>query len=176
MTIPLDLLGSKLYLGDFGFTINDGTSVRTKPQAPYYFYAPERLHSADPSLASDMWSYMCLFAALYLGYHVFYRSGGGSPAFSWVEQLGAMPEQRKGRYWWSEAVNYAWYDQTTTADPERYLAARIARMRPDTSQVERELVLSVMHKAFCYLPERRITAEQLLQYPPFKTIMEIYQC
>lgn len=59
---------------------------------------------------------------------------------------------------------------------ERDLAARIARMRPDTSQAERELVLSIMHKGFCYLPERRITAEQLLQDPSFRAIMDIYQC
>jgi hypothetical protein len=30
MTTPLDLLGDKLYLGDFGLTIKDGTSVHTK--------------------------------------------------------------------------------------------------------------------------------------------------
>jgi serine/threonine protein kinase len=176
VTIPLDLLGSKLYLGDFGLMIKDGTSVRIKQQAPYCFCAPERLHGADPSLASDMWSYMCLFAALYLGNNVFYGNGGGSTAFSWVEQLGAMPEQWKGRFWWPEEVNDAWYERTTTPDPERDIAARIARMRPDTSQAERELVLSVMQKAFCYLPERRITAEQLLQDPSFRAIIEIYQC
>jgi serine/threonine protein kinase len=175
VTIPFDLLGSKLYLGDFGLTIKDGTSVRIKQQAPYCLCAPERLHGADPSLASDMWSYMCLFGALYLGYNVFYGNGGVT-AFSWVEQLGAMPEQWKGKYWWPEEVKDAWYDHTTTPDPERDLAARIARMRPDTSQAERELVLSVMHKAFCYLPERRITAEQLLQDPSFRAIIEIYQC
>lgn len=91
VTTPLELVGSKLYLGDFGLTIKDGTSVRIKEQAPYYFCAPERLHGEDPSFASDMWSYMCLFAALYLDYNVFYGNGGGSTAFSWVEQLGAMP-------------------------------------------------------------------------------------
>lgn len=176
VTTPLDLLGSKLYLGDFGLTIKIGTAVRIKEQAPYYFCAPERLHGADPSFASDMWSYMCLFAALYLGNNVFYGNGGESTAFSWVEQLGAMPNHWKGRFWRPEEVNDAWYDQTTTPDPERDLAARIARMRPDASQAERELVLSIMHKAFCYLPERRITAEQLLQDPSFRAIMDIYEC
>jgi hypothetical protein len=91
-TIPLALLGSEIYLGDFCLTIKDGTSVRTKPQAPYKFCAPERLHGANLSLASDMWSYMCLFASLYLGIGVFY-GGGGSVPLSWVEQLGAMLEQ-----------------------------------------------------------------------------------
>ena len=50
--------------------------VRMKEQAPYHYCAPERLHSADPSLASDMWSYMCLFAALYLDCNAFYGNGG----------------------------------------------------------------------------------------------------
>lgn len=176
MPTPLDLLGSKLYLGDVGLTIKDGTSVRTKEQAPYYFCTPERLHGEDPSRASDMWSYMCLFSALYLGYNVFYGNGGASTAFSWVEQLGATPIQWKGRFWYPKDVKDAWYDPTTTPDPERDIAARIARMRHDTNQAERELILSIMCKAFCYLPERRITAEQLLQDPSFRAIMDIYQC
>jgi hypothetical protein len=87
-----------------------------------------------------------------------------------------MPEQWKGIFWLPKEVNDAWYDHTTTPDPERDFAYRIARMRPETSQAERELVLSAMHKAFCYLPERRITAEQLLQDPSFRAIIEIYQC
>ena len=174
VTIPFDLLGSKLYLGDFGLTIKDGTPVRIKQQAPYRLCAPERLHGADPSLASDIWSYMCLFGALYLGYSVFYGSGGET-AFSWVEQLArclssgreGIGGQRKSRMLGTI---------TRRLLILRDLAARIARMRPDTSQAERELVLSVMHKAFCYLPERRITAEQLLQDPSFRAIIEIYQC
>ena len=115
VTIPLDLLESKLSLGDFDLMIKDGTSVNIKQQAPYCFCAPERLHGADPSLASDIWSYMCLFAALYLGNNVFYGKGGGSTAFSWVEQLGVMPEKWKGKFWWSEEVNDAWYDHTRPA-------------------------------------------------------------
>lgn len=175
VTIPLDLLGSKLYLGDFGLVIKKGTSVRIKQQAPYYFCAPERLHGAYPSLASDMWSYMCLFGALYLGNNVFYGNGGESTAFSWVEQLGAMPESWKGRFWCPEEVRDAWYDHKTIPGPERDLASRIARMRPYTSQAERELVLSVMLKEFCYLPEQRITAEQLLRDPSFRAIIEMYR-
>jgi len=174
VNIPLELVGNKLYLGDFGLTIKNGTSVQIKQQAPYHLCAPERLHGADPSQASDMWSYMCLFAALYLGNNVFYGNGGESTAFSWVEQLGAMPEQWKGRFWWPKEAKDLWYDCTTAPNPERDLAARIARMRPDTGQAERELVLSILYKGFCYLPNHRITAEQLLQDPSFKTLMEMY--
>ncbi|KAK0111552.1 hypothetical protein ONS95_001903 [Cadophora gregata] len=173
---PLNLVGSKIYLGDFGLTIKDGTTVRIKEQSPYHFCAPERLHGADPSLASDMWSYMCLFAVLYLGNGVFYGNGGRSTAISWVEQLGAMPGQWKGKFWFPGEVDDAWYERTTTPDVERDLAARIARMRPDTNQAERDLVLSIMLKVFCYLPERRITARELLQDPSFGSLLNIYQC
>lgn len=75
MTVPLDLLESKLYLEDFGLAIRDGTSVRTKRQATYCFCAPERLHDADPSLASDMWSYMCHFAFPYFGNNISMGTG-----------------------------------------------------------------------------------------------------
>lgn len=119
---------------------------------------------------------MCLFGALYLGNHFFYGNGGQSTVFSGVEQLGAMPEQWKGKFWWAKDIGDAWYDQATVSNPERDLANRIARMRPDASKAERDLVLSVMRKAFCYLLEHRITAEQLLQDPAFMAIMEIYQC
>lgn len=87
-----------------------------------------------------------------------------------------MPERWKGRFWWPEVADNAWYDHRETfSDPERDLAAKSARMRPDTSQAERELVLSVMLKVFCYLPERRIIAEQLLQDHSFRALMELYQ-
>jgi len=176
VTIPLDLLGSKVYLGDVGLTIKDGTSMCIKHQAPYCFCAPERFHGAEPSLASDMWSFMCILTVLYLGYNVFNSGVGRSVAFSWIEQLGAMPKQWKGRYLWPREVDDAWYDHTTTPGPERDFASKIARLRPDTSQAERELVLSIMHKVFCYLPERRITAGQLLEDPSFRSLMKIYQC
>jgi hypothetical protein len=107
---------------------------------------------------------MCLFAALYLDCNAFYGNQGDSTMCSWVKNLGAMPAQWEGRFWWPEVADDAWYDHTkTVSNPERDLAARIARSRPVTSQAERKLVLSVMLKVLCYLPERRIVAEQLLQ-------------
>ena len=176
MAIPLDFLGKKLYLGDFGLVIQDGTQVDVKIQGPYCFCAPERLHNANPSLASDMWSYMCLFAALYLGANIFGTNSGISTVSSWVDQLGPMPEEWNYCFCWPEEVNDAWYHPRTTTNPKTDLEATIARMRPDISNAERKLALSVMQKAFCYLPERRITAEQLLQDPSFAAIMDIYQC
>ena len=173
---PLHLLGGKVYLGDFGLTIRNGTSAPPGPQAPYGFCAPERFHGIGPSFASDVWSYMHLFTLLYLGYRVFYGNGGRDTVFSWFEHLGPMPEQWKGRFFWSNVVEDAWYDPTMTSDPKRDLAFRIAWLRPETSQVERGHVLSVMRKGLCYLPEQRITAAELLRDPSFIALMKIYQC
>ncbi|TVY13338.1 hypothetical protein LARI1_G008541 [Lachnellula arida] len=173
VTVPLGLVGSKLYLGDFGLVIKDGTSVRTKQQSPYPFCAPERLHGADPSLASDMWSYMCLFATLYFGCGVFYGNGGKLTGTSWVNQLGAMPKQWKGKFWSPDWYD-DWYDDQITLNPDAGLRRRFVQLRPETSQAERDLALSVLHKGFSYLPERRITAKQLLQDPSFKALMDMY--
>jgi serine/threonine protein kinase len=175
VTPPLELLGRKLYLGDFGLIIKDGASVSTKMQAPYNYCAPERLHGEDPSRASDMWSYMCLFCTLYLGFNIFYGSGQ-SLAYDWFRQLGPIPDKWKGKYWWVDRAKDEWYDLTGLGDQERDLMKRIATARPDTSQAEQELVVSVMRKGFCYLPENRMTATQLLEDPSFRAILEIYRC
>jgi serine/threonine protein kinase len=57
----------KVYLADFGHAIKAGTSVCKKWQWPIIYCSPERFHNVDPSCASDMWSYMCLFTELYTG-------------------------------------------------------------------------------------------------------------
>lgn len=97
----VNIFESKLYLGDFGLMIKDGTSINIKQQAPYCFCAPERLHGADPSLASDIWSYMCLLTALYLSNNVSTatrenrrRSAGLS---SWVRCLRSGKENFDGQ-------------------------------------------------------------------------------
>jgi hypothetical protein len=59
---------------------------------------------------------------------------------------------------------------------ERTLAARIACLRPETSQTERNLVLAVFTKVFVYLPERCATALQLLKDSLFKALMAMYGC
>lgn len=156
--------------------IRDGTTLRIKHQAPHSFCAPERFHGTDPSVASDMWSFMCLFTNMYLGNPIFYGPEPGSTAFSWVQHLGAMPHQWKGMFWQPEQVNDACYDPTTISNPEADLSARIARVRPETSTAERTLALSVMHQGFRYLPEDHITAEQLLHDPDFIELMGMYQC
>jgi hypothetical protein len=57
------------------------------------------------------------------------ETGVESTVCSWVKSLGAMPEQWKGRFWWPEVVDDAWYVHTkTVSNLERDLAARIAKM------------------------------------------------
>ena len=67
MEVPKSLLRETVYLGDFGMAIKAGTEVKHKVLSPFVFCAPERFHNVNPSFASDMWSYMCIFSYLYLG-------------------------------------------------------------------------------------------------------------
>ena len=61
MRIPLSFLTDRFYLADFGPSIKAGTSVSPKWISPFLYCAPELFHNRDPSYASDMWSFMCLF-------------------------------------------------------------------------------------------------------------------
>ena len=75
VTVSEDLLRDTICLGDFGHAINVGTSVTPKFHAPFEYCAPELLHDKDLGLASDVWSYMCLFLELFLGVRLFYGNG-----------------------------------------------------------------------------------------------------
>ncbi|KAN0081106.1 protein kinase [Elaphomyces granulatus] len=67
---PKSLITDAVYLGDFGMATEAGTEAREKQLSPMNtkHYAPERFHNVNPSFASDMWSYMCVFSELYLGH------------------------------------------------------------------------------------------------------------
>jgi len=175
MEVPESLLAETVYLGDFGLTIKTGTSVSQKVQSPAVYCAPERFHNADPSFASDIWSYMCLFAELYLGFTPFYGTGSASVVSYMVNILGPLPEQWKGYYNGAGTSDDSWYDQTREAVPTMTLKAMVKRARPEASETERNHVLSVMSKGFCYLPESRISAAQLLQDASFNAVMKIYR-
>jgi hypothetical protein len=90
-----------------------------------------------------------------------------------VKVLGPLPEQWKGHYIGDKYEN-SWYDQSTTSNLRSALERLIQEERPETSLTERNHVLSVMSRAFCYCPEDRLTATQLLQDVSFKALMEIY--
>lgn len=174
MEVPESLIEETFYLGDFGLAIKVGTSVSNKAHSPVIYRAPEQLHNADPSFSTDMWSYMCLFAELYLGFNPF-DGWFSSVVLSIVDTLGPMPEHWKGDYKYPIIREDSWYDQSRKPRPERTLAAMIKRARPEASQTETDNVLSVMSKGFSYLPESRMSAAQLLEDASFKTVMQIYQ-
>lgn len=177
MKVPKSLIKEKIYLGDFGLAITAGTSVSFKVQSPREYCAPERFHNIDPSFASDIWSYMCLFAELYLGIVPFCGAfeGAGSAVVisSMVKVLGPLPEHWKGTYVGTCTGVDWWYNQGVKPDPNLVLAAKIKRARPEASQTEMDNVLSFMSKGFCYLPESRMSAAELLEDASFKTIMQI---
>ena len=70
LKVPKSLITDAVYLGNFGMAIEAGTEVRDKVPSPMniQYCAPERFHNVNPSFASDMWSYMCLFSELYIGH------------------------------------------------------------------------------------------------------------
>jgi hypothetical protein len=108
---PQEMIRHPVYLGDFGLAILSGTSVENKPQSPLEFCAPERLHGMNPSFASEMWSFTCIFAKIYLGVEVVW---GHAPTFvsRLVGTLGPLPEYWKGSYGGGITAKEWWYDQS----------------------------------------------------------------
>ena len=155
---PATLLSGSVYLADFGIAIRAGTSVTYKPQSPSGWCAPERLHNTDPSAASDIWSYMCIFAKLYLGHLPWFVNG--NVLANMVKVLGPLPQNWYSYYHQPGSNDASWYDLRT--QPENTLEAMIARSRPDVTSNEAAHVLSFMLEGFRYNPRKRITAAQLL--------------
>ncbi|PGH17442.1 serine/threonine protein kinase [Polytolypa hystricis UAMH7299] len=173
LAIPDDLRTDTFYLGDFGLAMKLGSSGAVIPDGrpPMQFCSPDRLHNKGPSIACDMWSYMCIFAELYLGHPIFSSFG---TTHNMVGLLGPLPEEWKGDYLPPENSLDLWYDQDKKPSPSVNLHARIARARPDIDPIERDLVYSVMARGFNYSPEKRLTATQLLQDPSFKALLDRY--
>ncbi|KAF5533969.1 CMGC kinase [Fusarium napiforme] len=168
------LIGDDVSLGDFGLAIKSGTSVLQKLQSPAIYCAPERVHDQDPTFATDMWSYMCILAELYMGYALFYGSGNSSIVSCIVHALGPLPTTWKGTYKAGGVSSDWWYDQDYELDPTASLEAKVARLRPDIGAAERTLVISVLRKGLSYLPQDRLTARELLEDASFKDLMQIY--
>jgi serine/threonine protein kinase len=171
LVFPPSLLTESVYLGDFGLAMHAGTSVNFKPQSPSAWCAPERLHQRDPSAASDMWSYMCLFAELYLG-TLPWSIYGNVLLPEMVNALGPLPQTWNGYYHHPPEADASWYDPRK--QPEFTLEAMIAHARPDVSSAERAHVVSFMLKGFSYDPQDRITAGELLHNASFQAVMGVY--
>lgn len=171
----LELLRPSVFLCDFGLAMKSGCSVRCRWQSPACYCAPERFHGQGPSFASDMWSYMCLFAELYLGLVPFHGHSNHAAVTSFVCSLGPLPSAWEGAYdaGSSSSPEELWYDQTQGVDAIRSLQEITRRARPDASEEERELALKVFTKVFCYVPEDRLTAAELLADPDFDALLQI---
>lgn len=169
------LIGDDISLGDFGLAIKSGTPVSQKLQSPLIYCAPERMHNHGPTFATDMWSYMCIFAQLYMGYNLFHGATSSLIVSSMIQALGPFPATWRGTYETGGACDNQWYDEGCERIPSMTLENKVARHRPDADPVERELVLSVLRKGLSYLPENRLTASQLLEDNSFKALMDIYR-
>ncbi|KAF5618706.1 CMGC kinase [Fusarium sp. NRRL 52700] len=170
------LIGDDISLGDFGLAIKSGTSVSEKVQSPAIYCAPERVYDQDPSFATDMWSYMCIFAELYMGFALFYPYGGSNSSIvsCIVHSLGHLPTAWKGAFNAGGLENDWWYEPDHELEPTASLEYKVARLRPDISAEEKDLVLSVLRKGLSYQPQDRLTASQLLEDTSFKALMAIY--
>ncbi|EEH06406.1 protein kinase [Histoplasma capsulatum G186AR] len=173
LVFPENLRTEDFYLGDFGLAMRlEGPATQGRP--PSMYCSPERLHNKPPSFACDMWSYMCVFSVLYLGFVPFNTLSRGGIVSSMVLTLGPLPQEWKGLYVDPESSLDMWYDQNRKPAPEDSLEANIAYRRPESDPVERQHALSVLSRGFSYVPEERPTATQLLQDPSFIALVDKY--
>lgn len=173
--IPENLRTEEFHLGDFGLAMKLCDPVTQHGYPPMQFCSPDRLHRKGPSFACDMWSYMIIFAELYLGHVPFPTFIKGGIISGIVRCLGPLPEQWKGLYTHPGGLD-SWYDQCKMPNPSHDLASTIAYFRPEADPIERKHMHSIMSRVFSYCPEKRLTATQLLQDTSFKAIMDKYGC
>lgn len=168
------IVGDAVRLGDFGLTIKAGTPVKPSVQFPIDYCAPEWFHGKMPTFATDMWSYFCIFAELYLGRPLISGPGNTYIVNHIVDTFGPLPESWEGSYVVGGSCQASWYDPQRRPRPELALDMMLSMHRPDISKMEEQHVLRILQRGFSYIPERRFTASQLLRDPSFKALMEIY--
>ncbi|KAF5609033.1 cmgc kinase [Fusarium pseudoanthophilum] len=165
-------------LADFGLTIRSGTEVDFKLQGTIGYSAPELMHGVNPTFASDMWSYMCIFAELYLKWPLFGPGffGGGLRFVVGllIRVLGPLPLSWKGSYEGGGEPDESWYDQSKVPEHEMCLESRVTRSRDTIEPAEQQLVLDTLRRGFSYLPEERLSAGELLEDASFKALMDKY--
>jgi serine/threonine protein kinase len=172
--IPESLIQETVYLCDFGLAIRAGTSVDQKLQSPAIFCAPERFHNIDPTPASNMWSFMCIFAELVLGSAPFFGVGAPTVMSSIVDRLGPLPEHWRGLYNAGQSDS-SWYDQARAHIPLNTLLEFISQAQPNMDKAEHDLVYAALTRGFCYLPESRLSATHLLQDASFRALVAFYR-
>lgn len=136
------------------------------------------MHQINPTFASDMWSYMCIFTELYLKWPLFGPGffGGGFRfvAELFVRVLGPLPLSWKGSYDGDGEPDESWYDQSKVSEPEMSLESRVTQSRDTVEPAEQQLVLSILRRGFSYLLEERLSAGELLEDASFKALMDRY--
>ncbi|KAI1030083.1 hypothetical protein LB504_010308 [Fusarium proliferatum] len=149
-------------LADFGLAVKSGTSLEDKALLPAIYCAPECIHNIHPSFALDIWSYMCIFAKLYLGFPLFY----GLAYSSAINFIGLFLYLRR-------ALMTA-YNQDRQPDSYHTLEAKIKQAIYAISPVEQRLVLSILQRGLLYSPEHQFSTRQLLEDISFKELIAIY--
>lgn len=174
-TFPSEILSSDTYyLCDFGISIEAGSSVQNKLSSPPSYCAPELFHDYEPSLASDMWSYMVCFIYIYTLYPIFGGPGFAGKLDAIMEYIGQFPLEWKGRYIGDPVGERDdWYG-TSQHSPDKLLRTFLDQHRPDISEIEKGLVLSIISQVFRVEPEARITASELLENEDFKALMNLH--
>jgi serine/threonine protein kinase len=168
------IVGDTVCLGDFGLTIKAGTQVTSTVQGPVAFCPPERFHGEMPTSATDMWSYLCIFAELYIGRPLLCGPGTAFVVDYMVDTFGPLPESWKGSYTAGATWQQSWYDPQRRPRPEVSLETRLAKHRPEIGVLERQHVLKVLQRGFSYVPQSRFTASQLLGDSSFMALMNLY--
>jgi serine/threonine protein kinase len=134
---PHEMLRHPVSLCDFGLSIRSGTVVENTGQSPPLFCAPERLHRINPSFASDMWSFTCIFAKLYLGVEAIWGEGPTLVSRIIGTVGGPLPAHWKGFYGDGSTAKDWWYDQSgqmprsSIVGGYETLEEKIDRLRPD---------------------------------------------
>ncbi|KAF5561300.1 cmgc kinase [Fusarium napiforme] len=165
-------------LADFGLTIRSGTEVDFKLQGTIGYSAPELMHGVNPTFTSDMWSYMCIFAELYLKWPLFSTSffGGGLRFVVGllIRVLGPLPLSWKGSFEGGGEPDESWYDQKRIPELGMSLESRVTQSWDTVEPADQQLVLSILRRGFSYLPEERFSAGELLEDASFKALMDKY--
>ncbi|KAF5547690.1 CMGC kinase [Fusarium mexicanum] len=116
-------------LADFGLTIRSDIEVDFKLQIPAGYCAPERMPGINPTFASDMWSYVCIFAELYLKWPLFGTGvfGGGlrSIVGFLMRVLGPVPLAWNGSYEGGDDPDESLYDQSRIPELGMSLESRV---------------------------------------------------
>lgn len=97
LELPANLHTEAFYLGDFGLAMELGDPLALVQEGP--FCSPDRLHKKPPSTACDMWSYMCIFAELYLGFVPFTIMADGGAVTSIISFLFQLAVLARREAW-----------------------------------------------------------------------------